>query len=159
MRLIVSALAFVGVATLSAAAAPASAHTVALNPLAGPSISWAFEWERKDLEGVLALYTDDAVFMDATGARITGKPALRKFFATVLQQYTAHPTMHSVAAYSAGDLGYEWGDYSEVVVPVAKPDAAIKAQGTYLVILRKVGGHWLIANQMWTGNVPVPVKR
>ena len=159
MRLIVPVLAFAGFATLSAAATPAGAHTVAFNPLAGPSISWAFDWERKDLEGVLALYTDDAVFMDATGARIAGKPALRKFFAAVLRQYTAHPTMHSVAAYSVGDLADEWGDYSEVVVPVAKPDAAIKTQGTYLVILHKVGSHWLIANQMWTGNVPVPVKR
>jgi uncharacterized protein (TIGR02246 family) len=152
MRLIVSVFAFVGVATLSAAPAPA-------NPLTLPTENWADNWEHKNLDAVLALYADDAVFMDATGARIAGKPALRKFFATVLQQYTAHPTMHSVAAYSAGDLGYEWGDYSEVVVPVAKPDAAIKAQGTYLVILRKIGGHWLIANQMWTGNVPVPVKQ
>ena len=148
---IVSALVFLGMATLSASAAE--------SPLALPTANWATLWEHKNLDAVLALYTDDAVFMDATGSRVAGKPALRKFFATVLQQYSAHPMMRSVASYSSGDLGYEWGDYSEVVVSVAKPDAAIRTQGTYLVILRNVGGHWLIADQMWTGSVPVPVKR
>jgi uncharacterized protein (TIGR02246 family) len=127
--------------------------------LAKPSQEWARLWQARDLEAVLALYTDDAVFINADGSRVTGKPALRRFFATVLAQYKAQPQTQSVESRASGDLGYDWGDYSEVVVPIAKPDAAIRTQGTYLVILRKVGGHWLIASQMWTGNVPVPVKR
>jgi uncharacterized protein (TIGR02246 family) len=144
---------------LAVSVLPANGHAIGFNPLARPSESWAFDWENKNLEGVLALYTDDAVFMDADGSRVAGKPALRKFFASVLRQYTAHPSLHSVAASSSGDLGYEWGDYTETIESVAKPITAIRTQGTYLVILRKVGGRWLIAEQMWTGNVPVPVKR
>jgi uncharacterized protein (TIGR02246 family) len=137
----------------------AVAQPTAGNELAQVSADWARDWEAKNLEPVLSLYTDDAVFMDATGSRVTGKAALRKFFATVLHQYSAHPSLRSVKNDSSGDLGYDWGDYTEVVVPVADPAHAIQTRGTYLVILRKVSGHWLIAEQMWTGSVPVPVKK
>jgi uncharacterized protein (TIGR02246 family) len=131
----------------------------AFDPLVVPSKSWAVFWQNKDLERVLSLYTDDAVFMDADGSRVSGKPALRKFFSAVLKQYSAQPLLRSVAHASSGDLGYDWGDYDEVVSPMSNPSNAIETHGTYLVILKRVSGRWLIASQMWTGNVPVPVKR
>jgi len=127
--------------------------------LADISQRWAQAWEAKNLDAVLSLYTDDAVFMDATGSRISGKAQLRTFFAAVLKQYSAHPVLRSVRSSNSGTLGYDWGDYREIVVPVDHPDKAIKTSGTYLVILRNVSGRWLIASQMWTGSVPVPVRR
>jgi ketosteroid isomerase-like protein len=108
---------------------------------------------------VLALYTPDAVFLDASGSSVAGQPALRKFFASVLGQYSAMPSLHSVESSASGDLGYDWGDYSEVITPLANPAGAIQTHGTYLVILKRVSGHWVIATQMWTGSVPVPVKK
>jgi ketosteroid isomerase-like protein len=136
-----------------------STAAIADDSLAKVSLDWAHAWQAKKLDATLALYAGDAVFMDANGSRVTGKPALRSFFATVLAQYSAQPTMHSVSNGSSGDLGYDWGDYTETVVPVADPSHAIQTKGTYLVILKRISGHWLIASQMWTGNVPVPVKR
>jgi uncharacterized protein (TIGR02246 family) len=127
--------------------------------LAEVSQNWSRDWEARDIDAVLALYTDDAVFMDATGSRVSGKAQLRTFFATVLKQYSAHPVLRSVRSSSSGALGYDWGDYREVVVPVTHPEKAIRTSGTYLVILRNVSGRWLIANQMWTGNEPVPVRK
>jgi uncharacterized protein (TIGR02246 family) len=137
----------------------ADSQTSAPNALAQVSADWARNWEGKKLDAVLALYTDDAVFMDADGSRVAGKPALRKFFAKVLQQYTAHPSLRSVNNLNSGDLGYDWGDYTETVTPLANSNGAIRASGTYLVVLRRASGRWLISEQMWTGNVPVPVKR
>lgn len=127
--------------------------------LAQPSQDWARLWQARNLDAVLALYTDDAVFMVGDGSQVEGKPALRKFFATVLSQYRARPQMRSLDSMSSGDLGYDWGDYTEIVTPIAKPAAVISTHGTYLVILRRVSGHWLIARQTWTGSTPVPVKR
>ena len=130
-----------------------------ISRLAEVSQNWARNWEARNLDAVLSLYTSDAVFMDSTGSRVSGKVDLRRFFATVLKQYSAHPVLHSIRSSSSGALGYDWGDYREVVVPAGHPDRAIKTSGTYLVILRNVSGRWLIANQMWTGNKPVPVKK
>ncbi len=140
---------------LNAAAADAAPDSA----LAALTQSWAREWQARHLEAVLALYAPDAVFMDANGGRVSGKPELRKFFATVLSQYRAEPTVQSVTSERAGELGYDWGDYHEVVTPLAKPDSPIETHGTYLVIARHIGNRWLIEDQMWTGSTPVPVKR
>jgi uncharacterized protein (TIGR02246 family) len=120
---------------------------------------WSRHWQAKDLEATMALYADDAVFLDAGGSRVTGKANLRTFFAQVLAQYSARPSLHSVKAEISGDLGYDWGDYAEVVASVAHPETVIETHGAYLLILRKVSGRWLIADQMWTGSAPVPVAR
>jgi uncharacterized protein (TIGR02246 family) len=152
-KIIVVPLAVLGMAVSAVVAQPTGGSA-----LAQVSADWARDWEAKQLESVLSLYTDDAVFMDANGTRVTGRAALKKFFATVLQQYSARPSLRSVKNGSSGDLGYDWGDYTETVVPVADPAHAIRTGGTYLVILRKISGRWLIAEQMWTGSTPVPVK-
>lgn len=123
------------------------------------SQDWAHNWQAKDLDATLALYCDDAVFMDADGSRIAGKANLKKFFATVLAQYTTRPTLQSVRSEASGAIGYDWGDYDEVITSQAHPDSVIKSSGAYVVILRRVSGRWLIAAQTWTGNAPVPVKR
>jgi len=137
----------------------ASSPARAADELAQVNQDWAAAWEAGDLDAVLALYTKDAVFHDADGSRVIGRHALREFFANVLKQYSAKPTMWSVVDGSSGDLGYDSGTYSEVVTPVGNPAGAIQTHGSYLVILRRVEGHWRIAQQMWTGSTPVPVKK
>jgi len=131
----------------------------AVPALAQVSQDWAREWQSKNLDAVLALYTPDAVFMGSDGSRVTGRPALKQFFATVLEQYGAQPHLRSVDNFASGDLAYDWGDYSEIVTPIANPAGAIETHGTYLVILRRIGERWKISEQMWTGDKPVPVKR
>ncbi len=145
--------------TVAGGAWTRDARATSSNDLARVSMDWARDWQAKNLEAVLALYTEDAVFINADGSRVAGKPALRSFFANVLKQYSAQPSLRSVGNAGSGSLGYDWGDYSEIVVPMAHPGGAIRTRGTYLVILKKDAGRWLIAEQMWTGNVPVPVKQ
>ena len=137
-------------------ALPARRQADALNPLAQASAAWSLDWQNRDLDAVLPLYTEDAVFMDADGSHVAGKSALRKFFAKVLKRYSAQPSLHGIDNASSGNLGYDWGDYTEIVTPVGKPANAIRTSGTYLVILKKIAARWPIAERRWTGNVPVP---
>jgi uncharacterized protein (TIGR02246 family) len=137
--------------------APAGAASIP--ELAALTQSWAREWQARHLDAVLELYAPDAVFINADGSRVAGKPALRQFFKTVLEQYKAEPTVASVTSEEAGDLGTDWGGYHEVVTPIGKAGNPIETHGTYLVIARRSGGRWLIEDQMWTGSTPVPVKR
>jgi uncharacterized protein (TIGR02246 family) len=143
----------------AAAAAAAPATAAPADTPAHVSQVWACAWQAKRLDAVLALYTPDAVFLDANGSRVTGRPALRVFFAKVLGQYSAEPQLRSIGGAVSGDLAYDWGEYREIVTPIAHPAGAIRTEGSYLVILRRVSGRWLIAEQMWTGNAPVPVRR
>ena len=137
----------------------ASAPANAADALAQVSQDWASDWQAKNLDAVLALYTDDAVFLDADGSRVTGRRAIHEFFATVLKQYSAKPTMQSVVNAASGDLGYDSGTYDEIATPVNNPAGAIQTHGSYLVVLRRVHGHWLIVEQVWTGSTPVPVQK
>jgi ketosteroid isomerase-like protein len=43
---------------------------------------WNQAWDNHDLEGVLALFGDDILFENWTGAKVKGKEALRKAWAT-----------------------------------------------------------------------------
>ena len=42
---------------------------------------WNLAWDRHDLEGVMALFHEDVVFENWTGARVKGKESLRKAWA------------------------------------------------------------------------------
>jgi uncharacterized protein (TIGR02246 family) len=147
------------VASVSFMAMMVASAAAGADVLADVSQNWARAWQAKKLDAVLALYTPDAFFLNADGSHVEGRPALRSFFAVVLAQYSAVPHLRSIGRSASGDLAYDWGEYSEVVTPVANPAGAIQTHGTYLVILRRVSGRWLISQQMWTGNAPVPVKK
>ena len=141
-----------------AALAPVSAYSkegVEPSQIAG---AWSQAWEAKRLDAVMQLYSNDATFMDPSGVRVTGRAELRTFFAGVLARYNAHPSLHSVRSASSGDLGYDSGDYTEVLQPVAMPGGSIRTHGSYLFILQKLSGRWLITTQMWTAAPPSLVK-
>lgn len=150
---------WVALVMVGEAIAAAPAQTRPIPTLAKVSQDWSSAWAAKDLDATLALYSDDVVFMDANGSRISGKNDLRKFFSAVLAEYTARPMVRSLKSEASGDLGYDLGNYTEIITQVAHPDTAIRTAGTYVAIMRKIAGRWLITAQAWTGNVPVPVKR
>jgi uncharacterized protein (TIGR02246 family) len=138
---------------ISARAAPTPA------PVAQLAQDWARDWRAKNLEDVLALYAPDAVWVSADGRRATGTAELRDFFASVLKGYSARIDMRSVNGGSSGDLGYDSGDYSELITPVASAADKIALHGAWLIVARRIDGHWRIAEQFWTQSTPVHIPR
>ena len=138
---------------------PVGAYAKAGAEPSGVAGAWSQAWQAKRLDAVMQLYSDDAIFMDPSGVRISGRAQLRSFFAGVLARYTAYPSLHSVRSVSSGDLGYDSGDYTEVLQPVASPGGSIRTHGSYLFILRKLSGRWLITTQMWTAAPPTDGAR
>jgi ketosteroid isomerase-like protein len=114
---------------------------------------WATHWSAKKLDQVMALYTQDAIFFATDGARFAGAPAIRDFFQKTLA--TNDPTIHThrVATEQSGKLAYESGEYKETIVSGGQ---GRDFEGHYLLVLRNQNGHWLIAEQMWTGG-PAPI--
>ena len=127
------------------------AQTTSVVPDVGAE--WAAEWSAKRLDRVMALYTPDAIFFTTDGERFAGTAALRDFFQKTLA--TNDPTihMHRGATEQSGKLAYQSGDYQETIVSGGH---RMDAHGDYLFVLRNQGGHWLIAEQMWTGVVSAP---
>jgi uncharacterized protein (TIGR02246 family) len=115
---------------------------------------WATDWSAKKLDQILTLYTPDAVFFATDGGRFAGTAAIRELFQKTLA--TNDPTihMHRLNTERSGNLAYESGEYQETIMSGGH---RTDLQGHYLLVLRNDKGHWLIAEQMWTGG-PSPTR-
>jgi uncharacterized protein (TIGR02246 family) len=112
------------------------------------SEEWAEHWSAKNLDAVVALYADDAVFLPSTGSRVTGRAAIRELFAKALVASTTRLRVQSKTTGQSGDLAYDSGEYEE---KATSGGVTRTGHGNYLVILRRVGaGRWLIVEHMWT---------
>jgi ketosteroid isomerase-like protein len=127
------------------------AQTTSVAPDVGAE--WASDWSAKRLDHVMTLYASDAIFFSTDGARFAGAPAIRDFFQKTLATNDATIHMHRGATEQSGKLAYQSGDYQETIVSGGH---RMDAHGDYLFVLRNQGGHWLIAEQMWTGVVSAP---
>ncbi len=118
-----------------------------VNAIAQVSERWAKEWSAKNLEGLMALYAEDAVFMPATGSRFTGRAEIRELFAGALASHPSKLQVTSVVTGQSGNLAYDSGEYEEI-----KPGAGVRSgSGSYLVVLRRDRrNRWRIVQHMWT---------
>ncbi len=109
---------------------------------------WAKEWGAKNLEGVLALYAEDAVFLPSTGSRVTGRAAIRELFAGALASHSSKLQVRSKVTEHSGDLAYDSGEYDETST---SGGVTKSGRGQYLVVVRREGkDQWRIVQHMWT---------
>jgi uncharacterized protein (TIGR02246 family) len=115
---------------------------------------WAKSLLDKKLDQIASLYTSDAVFLQPSGERITGRPAIRDLCKKIMDTFTSDITLHSIASEHSGDLAYDSGDYRETLEKLSDGTKA-EVQGNYVMIFKRQGdGSWLILEQMWTLVTP-----
>jgi len=115
------------------------------------SEQWAREWKAKNVNALMALYADDAVFLPATGSRVSGRAAIRELFEKALAANTSEVLVHSKVTDQSGRLAYDSGEYDETGT-----SGGVKrsGRGNYLVVLRRDSqNRWRIVEHMWT-DVP-----
>jgi len=123
------------------------------NSVSKPSYLWAKEWGAKNLDALMDLYTDDAVFLTATGSRTTGKAAIRELFKQALAESGSQLTVYSRATEESGNLAFDSGEYDEVSTVNG---GTKRGAGNYLVVLRRDGNRWRIIQHMWTDAAAKP---
>jgi uncharacterized protein (TIGR02246 family) len=144
-------LAFVIVAT---AAIPAQTLRTASDDIAKLRAEWVKDLRTKQLDPIANLYSEDAVFVQPTGARITGRPAIRELCKNIMATFTSDITLHPVTNARSGNLAYESGDFSETLTNVSDGNAQ-QSSGAYVMMYkRQPNGVWLIAEQVWVGAPP-----
>lgn len=109
----------------------------------------------KNADALAALYATDATFMVPNMAPITGRAAIRGYWAETMAMpnvsLTLSPTDIDVAA--SGDLATEVGNYT---FSFTGDQGAINDRGKYLVEYRKVGTAWRIENDIFNSDLPMP---
>lgn len=118
---------------------------------------WAHAAATRDVERIVAYWTDDAVIYTPGEAPVAGKAAIRTYVAESLKipgfAITWTPDRAEVS--KSGDLGYTIGT-NAVTFPAAQ-GGTTTAEGRYVTIWRKEkDGRWRCVIDSWNASPPAP---
>ena len=148
------AVAVIGNQVLNAAADTRAANERALRET---DVAWSKLGAAKDLERMMAFFTDDASEFPPNAPIATGKGAIRTLwsglFATPGFAISWQPTKAEVSR--GGDLGYTIGTYELAMTdPTGKP---MTDRGKYVTVWKKQrDGSWKVVADIFNSNLPAP---
>src|SRR4029078_13036547 len=94
----------------------------------------------KDMNQILATYTENAVFMPPTQPVLRGKDAMKTFYDDLLKSGATNLKLDAGEVSGHGPLAYQSGTYEMDVKPPA--GSSDRDRGKYLFIARKLNGAW-----------------
>ena len=109
----------------------------------------------KNLEGVLAGYTDDAVLLPPKAATLTGKAALRPNYERLFSNSSIKLSIKVVETRAAGDLGFVRGLVEGSVTPKAELPANV-VNDKFIGLVRCEAGQWRVSHLMWCPETSTP---
>ena len=121
------------------------------------------QWPRLTTAGhadsLAEFYTADAVIMPPNMASMKGKAAIRVFFA-VINTIDPRPTLtlRAETVTGHGDMALEKGRWHWAYPAGAKlpPGTPAVDSGKYLVHWMQQNGKWLIVDDIWNSDTPLP---
>lgn len=109
----------------------------------------------KNLEGVVAGYTDDAVLLPPKAATVTGKVAIRSNYEHLFSGSTLKLSIKVVEARAVGDLGFVRGFTEGTVTPgPGLPPNVVNDK--FLGLVRCQAGEWRVSHLMWSPEISTP---
>jgi ketosteroid isomerase-like protein len=136
------------VAACNQAGAPADPSVITSR-----SDAWEAAMNAKDVDGIAALYTDDARLMPPNAEMSIGQDGVRAAFGGMIEAGLS-ADLTSIEASVSGDIGYNIGTYE-----LADGDTVVD-EGKFIEIWhRSSGGQWHMASDIWNSDKPpVPMK-
>jgi len=108
-----------------------------------------------DWDALLALMTDDVLWIGPNIPEIQGQASCKSWLESVGMTITEHK-VEFLDIDGCGDLAYARGPFTESVT-VEGVEGPIEDAGNVLAIVRKQSdGSWLIAIWMWNSKLPLP---
>jgi ketosteroid isomerase-like protein len=142
--------------TVATGAAPdAAADEQAIRAV---SASWWKAYNAHDVDGVVALYADDAVENPPGVLAARGSPAIRDLFQKDIQAMTAAGYTNTPGPNgefgASGDLGWEWNTYT-----LTDKSGATIDKGKYVTVFARRNGKWMIIRDIFNSDTPpAPAK-
>jgi ketosteroid isomerase-like protein len=103
-------------------------------------------------DSLAAFYAPDAHLLPANLPAIVGQAAIQEAFARALQS-KGQLKLVTEAITASGDLALERGTFEETYTPPGA-QAAITDKGKYLVHWQRIGGKWLIVDDIANSDLP-----
>jgi uncharacterized protein (TIGR02246 family) len=119
--------------------------------------TWVKDWNTRNLDGLMGLYTQDAVVLPSGGSRVVGKNPIRAMFE---KEVGSTVTIESVTVECSDELAYDSGSYTASPADTQVGQGQYKNMqitsgrrkhlGNYLVVLKQMTGNWLIVQDAST---------
>ncbi len=107
--------------------------------------AWARASAAGDLEKILSLMDEDAVFLRAGHPPMRGREAFAAQFQQAIEQVRIEASSDIQEIYVAGDIAYCWNQLSVTMTPL-KGGTPMRHTGPVLTIFRKeADGNWVLS--------------
>ena len=108
-----------------------------------------------NLDGVIAVYAEDASLLPPNAPPQKGRDAIRKFWGGLLGAYSTRFELTSETVEGRGDLAYNVGQYRLSATPKTKGPPPIEEEGKFVEVLkRQPDGSWKYVVDMYSPNSP-----
>ena len=119
--------------------------------------SWFEAYNAGDVDGVVALYAEDAVVSAPGAPPARGHAAIHKLITNDIEGTKAAGLSLKGGEKSdagvSGDLGWEWGTFT-----VIDQSGATVDRGKYTSIFARKDGKWLIIRDTWNSDGPMQMS-
>ena len=113
---------------------------------------WARHWNIGKLDGVVAAYAKDAVYLPPHHEAVHGRDAIREYLKAPLSHGVSDLAFEVTYIKQQGPIAWDVGTY-RMTIPQSG-GAKKEDHGKYLTIWRRVGKNWLIAADAWSSDLP-----
>ena len=113
---------------------------------------WARHWNAGELDGVVAAYAEDAVYLPPHHVAVHGREAIRHYLKAPLGHGMSDLAFEVTYIKQQGPIAWDVGTYR---MNVPQSDGTKKEDhGKYLTVWRRVGKSWLISADAWSSDLP-----
>jgi len=113
---------------------------------------WARHWNAEDLDGVAAVYAEDAVYLPPHHEAVHGRDAIREYLKAPLSHGVSDLAFEVTYIKQQGPIAWDVGTYRMAIPQNEGPKR--EDHGKYLTVWRRVGQNWLIAADAWSSDLP-----
>ncbi len=118
-------------------------------------IEWSKAAEAKDVERMVALYSDDASVLPPNAPPATGKEAIRKLWSQMVESpgFAGSAQTTKLELSRAGDLAYSVGTY--VLKKIDLQGNPSTDRGKWVLVCKKQpDGNWKVVLDIWNSDGP-----
>jgi len=108
-----------------------------------------------NLDGMMAIYADDAVLMPPNFPAFRGRDAVRQFWGGFLGAGKIDATVEADRVIQSGDLAVELGHYNLKITPKGG-GAPIEDNGKFTLTWQRRGGQWKGIYDIFNSDRPLP---
>ena len=113
---------------------------------------WARHWNAGELDGVIAAYADDAVYLTPHHETVYGRDAIREYVKAPMRRGVSDLAFQVTYIKQLGSIAWDAGTYS---MSIPQTDGTKKEdRGKYLTVWRRAGGKWQIVADAWWSDLP-----